>query len=88
MLASSWLRQEKAAKEAGYELPDYARIKVETETSSLDATINDYELFVLNCDLIEYVSTSKTDEVEDSELPVIAKIDSAPDVEIQQTAGE
>ncbi len=61
-------------KNAGYELPAFARIKVETETSSMDATINDYELFVLNCNLIEYISTSKTDEVEDNELPVIAPI--------------
>ena len=64
----------KVIKTAGYELPDYARIKVETETSSMDATINDYELFVLNCNLIEYVSTSKADDVEDNELPVIAPI--------------
>ena len=55
-------------------------IKVETTNSSMVCKLVDYEGFVFSSGLIQYESTSKSDEVADETTPSFAR------VEIEETA--
>ena len=53
-------------------IPDSARIFIENNDASLDANVNDFESFILLAGNIAYVSkNAKSDEVKDSEMPII-----------------
>lgn len=63
----------KTLVDAKISIPDSARILIDNNDASLDCNVNDFESFVLLAGNLAYTSkNAKSDDVKDSEMPVIA----------------